>query len=148
METKTFRHPVIQLVGPLKGSCIEGTRSQCKILTFRNVGNHSPNDAASHLRRTNSQDVAFEVYTASVEKKMAGLEFCTNAARCSVGRRTSIHFYPESWHSMGKRKPVVWFRYFSFSFPLRTAVALRNFAAARCKMQLPVVLSGVKTWQH
>ena len=76
METKTFRHPVIQLVGPLKGSCIEGTRSQCKILTFRNVGNHSPNDTTSHLRRTNSQDVAFEVYTASVEKKWR----CWNSA--------------------------------------------------------------------
>ena len=66
---------------------------------------------------------------------MAGLEFCPDAARCRVGWRTSIHFDPESWHSMGKRKPVVWFRYFSFSFPLLTSVALRNLAAAGCKMQ-------------
>lgn len=36
---------------------------------------------------------------------------------------------------MGKRKPVVWFRYFSFSFPLLISVALRNLAAAGCKMQ-------------
>jgi len=72
-------------------------------------------------------------YRASV--KMAGMEFCTAAARCRVGLRTSIYFDPESWHSVGKRKPVVWFRCFSFSFPLLTSVALRNLAAAGCKMQ-------------
>jgi hypothetical protein len=47
----------------IKGGYIQGTRSPCKILTFRNVGNRTPNDTASHLRRPNLLDAADEVYS-------------------------------------------------------------------------------------